>query len=339
MLPTDDGADRGQLLIIIGLVLGLAFVVLALVLNAAIFTENFATRETTDSERSTAHISGIEGAIDGAYDRTNDNATRKVVHARATFDESLQTWADSQADSAAERGAVFEAEWTTHAGWRLEQDADGSFAPADDAGATDWTVAPDARNVSAFEMDVTRGDLYDGTTGLTDIENDAFRISVSDGATEWELYVFRDTGNSTVVVYDGDPSSNGDLGDLLDSPDSCTRATARADIDLRNHTFDGSTCDALEIPASIEGPVEIRYENVQSTAGTERVNGTYTLVVNGSGAIATNASDHPDRFNVSGKEPPTATAVVYAVEYDTYYERDDVVHDREGRYAPRTEAR
>ncbi len=322
MLPTNDGADRGQLLVIIGLLLGLAFVALALVLNAAIFTENFATREVTDSERSTAYTSGMEAAIEGAYDRTNDNATRKAVHATATFDESLRTWVDSQADAAAERGAVFEADWTTHDGWRLRQDADGSFAPDDDADATDWTVADDAHNVSAFELSVTRDDLYEGA------DTAAFHVYVSDGTTDWELYIHQ--SGSDIVVSQGDPAT---------ASEQCARTTARAVVDLRNHTFDGTNCDALEIPGTIEGPVEIGYGNVQSSAGDERVVGTYTLVVNGTGAIETNGSNYPERFNVAGKVPPTATAIVYAVEYDTHYERDDIVYDREGRYAPREEAR
>ena len=49
------------------------------------------------------------------------------------------------------------------------------------------------------------------------------------------------------------------------------------------------------------------------------------------------ATDHPERFNVSGKTTPTATAVVYAVRYDTRYQRKEVVHDVEGWHSPREE--
>jgi len=80
----------------------------------------------------------------------------------------------------------------------------------------------------------------------------------------------------------------------------------------------------------------VRYENVQSDAGSARVKGTYTVVVNSSDAIATTDGE-PDRFNVSGKTPPTATAEVYAVDYSASYERQDMVHERTGRHLVREE--
>ena len=60
------------------------------------------------------------------------------------------------------------------------------------------------------------------------------------------------------------------------------------------------------------------------------------MIVNGSDAVATD-DDEPTKFNRSGEAPPTAAAVVYAVNYTTTYERADVAHHRDGRYAPRAE--
>jgi hypothetical protein len=335
MLPDED--DRGQLIVIIALVLGMTFVILALVLNAAIFTENLATRETVNSEGATEYASSIEPAVESDYERTNENATRKAVHAATTFNDSLDVWADEQADRAAREGAIFTANWTTHVGWRLDQSTDDSFAPADNRTATNWTLASGARNVSTFEMNVMRADLFNGTTGLTDFEDEAFRLNVSDGTTTWELYVFRNSNNSTIVVYDGDPTGL-DLGGLIDSTDSCVRATDRAVIDVRNGTFNGTDCSALEAPSSMDGRLDVRYENVRNSSDGEQVNGTYTVVVNGSNAVPKTGGE-PTKFNRSGEAPPTATAVVYAVEYETYYEQEGVIHDPEGRYAPREEVR
>ena len=335
MVPGDD--DRGQLLVIIALLLAMTLIALAVILNAAVFTENLGTRESADSDRATVYAVSIESAIDGNYERTNDNATRKAVHARTTFNDSLETWENQQTEKAAREGAVFRANWTTHVGWRLEQDEDRSFTPADNRTATNWTLASDARNVSTFEMNVMRADLFDGATGLTDFEEEAFRLDVSDGTTTWELYVFRNSDNSTIVVYDGDPTGL-DLGGLIDSTDSCVRATDRAVIDVRNGTFNGTDCGALEAPSSMDGRLDVRYENVRNSSDGEQVNGTYTVVVNGSDAVPKTGGE-PTKFNRSGEAPPTATAVVYAVEYETYYEQEGVVHDPEGRYAPREEVR
>ena len=322
MFPTDETSDRGQILVIVGLLIAVIFVALALVLNAAIFAENLSTRETTDSEKPSAYAADTGSTIADVYNRTNDNDTRKAVYANTSFNESLETWADSRSDTAAENGALFVADWTTHVGWRLEQTENRSFTPAGDNSTTKWTVADGVQNISAFELNVNRTKLYDSAnTG-------AFRLNVSDGTTDWELYVYQDPANDEVVVSQGDPSS---------SSQKCQKGTDRAVIDLRNKKLAGDPCSALDFSSAVSGPLVIRYENV-NVSGDERVNGTYTLVVNGSDAVATNTTDHPERFNVSGKMPPTATAVVYAVRYDTRYQRKEVVHDVEGWHSPRAEA-
>ena len=337
MFPTDETSDRGQILVIVGLLIAVILVALALVLNAAIFTENLSTRETADSEKPSSYAADTGSTIADVYNRTNDNDTRKAVYANTSFNESLETWADSRSDTAAENGALFVADWTTYVGWRLEQDEDRSFTPADDDSTTEWALSngTNVRNVSTFEMDVSRDDLYEGDD-QDDVKNNAFNITVSDGSDDWTLYVFKD--NTDIVVHSGDPGAFSSLSDLLSASDTCTQDSSRAVIDLRNEKLAGDDCSALDFSPAVSGPLEIRYGNVQATDGTERVNGTYALVVNGSDAVATDADGHPKRFNVSGKMPPTATAVVYAARYDTRYQRKEVVHDVEGWHSPRAEA-
>jgi len=332
MLPRDD-RDRGQLLVIIALVLGTVFVALAVVVNGAIFTENLATRETVDSGRATAFTGDVEPAIDDRYDRTNANASHTASDARSMFDDDVEAWTDQRSDVAATEGGFFDATWTTHVGWRLEQSTDDSFAPADNPDATDWTVVEDTRNVSTLRLNVTRDDLHDASTA-SEVMN-AFRLNVSNGSMDWELYVFRDTGNNSVVVHQGNPDSFGSLDVLLDDSDTCSRTTDRALIDFLEMELDGSDCDPLAFDDDLSGPVTIRYEQVHD-GGDEQVNGTYTVVVNGSDAVPT-TGDEPTKFNRSGADPPTAAAVVYAVDYTTTYERADIEHHREDRYAPRAE--
>jgi hypothetical protein len=322
MVPTDETSDRGQILVIVGLLIAVMLVALAIVLNAAIFAENLSTRETADSEKPSSYAADTGSTVASVYNRTNDNDTRKAVYANTSFNESFETWADSRSDTAAENGALFVVDWTTYVGWRLEQDEDRSFTPANDNSTTEWTVADGVQNISAFELNVNRTKLNDSA------DTGAFRLNVSNGTTDWELYVYQDSTNGEVVVSQGDPSS---------SSQKCRQVTDRAVIDLRNETFDGTDCSsALDFSSAVTGTLEIRYENA-NVSGDERVNGTYTLVVNGSDAVATNTTDHPERFNVSGKTTPTATAVVYAVRYDTRYQRKEVVHDVEGWHSPREE--
>ena len=334
--PMSDDADRGQLLVIVGLIIAVSFIGLAVALNAAIFTENLSTRESVDAEEAAAYSADVEPAIGDAYDETNDGSAATAADARGKFGALLGEWETAREREAAREGADFGLNRAAHVGWRLEQGANRSFTPANDTDATDWTVAGDARDVAGFRLNVSRDDLYDGVGNFSNLESDAFRVNVFNGTVDRELYVFRDSGNSTVVVYEGDPTGPSDLGDLLSASDSCTATTDRAVVDLRAATLDGDDCDALAFDDDLEGNVSVRYENVQD-GGDKRVNGTYRVVVNGSDAVAT-TNGQPDRFNASGASPPTATAVVYAVSYDTHYRRNDVVHDREGRYAPRAEA-
>ncbi len=336
LLRSMHDADRGQLLVIFGLIIAVSFVALAVALNAAIFSENLSTRESVDSEEAAAYAADARSAAGDAYDETNDGGAANATAAGTEFGDLIGEWADARQREAAAEGADFRLNRTAHIGWRLEQTADRSFAPADDDDAANWTVAADARDVAGFRLNVTRADLYDGTLGADTIDDEAFRVNVSNGTVDWELYVFRDTGNSTVVVYGGDPTSPDDLGDLLSAPESCAATTDRAVVDFRAATLDGSDCDALVFDDDLEGNVSIRYENVQNST-RERVNGTYRVVVNGSDAVAT-AGGEPTRFNATGDPSPTAAGVVYAVSYDTHYRRNDVVHDRAGRHAPRADA-
>ncbi|PSQ15044.1 hypothetical protein BRD02_07705 [Halobacteriales archaeon QS_8_69_73] len=53
--PMSDDADRGQLLVIVGLIIAVSFIGLAVALNAAIFSENLSTRESVDAEEAAAY--------------------------------------------------------------------------------------------------------------------------------------------------------------------------------------------------------------------------------------------------------------------------------------------
>jgi hypothetical protein len=320
MLRPEDGRDRGQLLVIIALVLGMVFVALAIVVNAAIFTENLATRETVDSERTAAFTGDVERAIEVRYNQTNNNGSHTASAASSTFDDTFRTWTDQRSNVSATEGGYYGASWITQVGWRLDQSTDASFAPADKRDETDWTLATDVEDIAAFELNVTRPDLHNGA------DPDAFHVLLTDGTDTWKVFVYRD-GSGDIVVSADDPTT---------AP-KCTRTTDRAVINVTNGSVAGTDCDALDLPASLDGTLDVEFRNVQTADENERVNGTYTIVVNGPDAIDTDTDGEPIKFNRSGADPPTASAVVYAVDYTTTYERADVAHHRDGRYAPRAE--
>jgi hypothetical protein len=331
-------AGRGQIIIVSALVMAAVLVGLALVLNSGIYAENLSSRETSDTDDALTFTVDAAEAVAEAYERTNANGSSTAEEARMTFNESVDDWAVARERRAANQGVSTDVERTASLGWRLEQSTDRSFTPSNDSNAAGWTVASGTSGVATARLNVTRGDLYDGTLGVTNIDDEAFHIDASNGTVDRQLYVFRDTGNSTVVVYTGDPDGFSELGDLLDAPESCARTTDRAVIDLQAETFEGTQCDALGFVSDLEGPIDIRYRNVrESTGGTERVNGTYELVVNGSTAVATDGSGHPEQFNRPSEPSPTATAVVYSASYTTHYAGTDLSQTRRGRHDVREE--
>jgi len=330
-MPLQSARDRGQIIVVAALLLAVIFVGLALVLNSGIYAENLSSRQTTETNSALSFTQETERTVTEAYQRTNANGSETAADARATFEETVDGWAAAARRRSAKRGVSVTVGRTAHVGWRLNQSADRSFTPTNDSSATEWPVASGTSDVATARLNVTRGDLYDGSTNVTNVDDEAFHIDASNGTDDRQLYVFRDTVNSTIVVYTGDPNGFSDLGDLLDAPESCARTTDRAVVDLQAEMFAGTQCDALGFVSELEGPIDLYYRNVQD-GGTERVNGTYELVVNGTTAVATDGSGLPKQFNRSSEPSPTATAVVYSATYETRYERSDLAHGRAGRH-------
>ncbi|MUV88000.1 hypothetical protein GJ631_15925 [Natronomonas sp. CBA1123] len=102
MGPSSD--SRGQLLVVVALLVATTLVALALVLNSAIFAENLSSRETTDSEAAIAYAADANRTVAQAVTRTADAEVATADGARAVFDGIVDDWARSRSATAAERG-------------------------------------------------------------------------------------------------------------------------------------------------------------------------------------------------------------------------------------------
>lgn len=333
--------DRGQLLVVVALVVATLLVGLALVLNAAIFAENLSSREPTDSEVASAYATDANRTITRASARTADAELATVDEARTVFGGIVDDWERSRSNTAARRGASADLQRTAHVGWRLRQASDRQYMPDGETTTAEWTVAEDAANVSTMRFEADTSSLYDATVSFNDTDERAFRVVVDDGTDTWTVYLFREkdavSTDDRFVVHVGDPSVFDDLSDLLGSSFSCDVVADRAAVDLRNHTLAGNNCPALDFADDLDGPVTVRFENAyNATLDESRIVGGYDIVVNGT--VSTNATGHPEDFTVPGGSAPTAQALVYSVNYRTVYEREELRNVRDGRYAPRAEA-
>jgi hypothetical protein len=330
--------SRGQLLVVVALLVATLLIGLALVLNSAIFAENLSSRETTDSEATSAYATDANRAIARGTARTADAELATADAARAVFDGIVDDWARSRSNTAVRRGVSVDLQRTAHVGWRLRQTADRQYMPESETTTADWTVAEDATNVSTMRLEADTSSLYDATLSFNDTDERAFRVVVDDGTDTWTMYLFRQGGtDDRFVVHVGAPSAFDDLTDLLGSSSSCEVVADRAAVDLRNHTLAGSSCPALDFADDLDGPVTVRFENAyNATLDENRIVGGYDIVVNGT--VTTNATGHPESFGAPGGAAPTAQAVIYSVNYRTVYEREAVRNVRNGRHAPRAEA-
>lgn len=341
-----EGHSRGQVIIVAALVIATIFVGLALVLNSGIYAENLSSRETTDTEGALSFTLATNEAIAEAYERTNAAGEPTAADAAATFNGTVDSWETAQQRRGAMQGVGVDVERTAHVGWRLKQDTDREYMPAGESNTTDWTVAEDATNVSEFRFDAGTASLYDATLSLNDTSDRAFHLNVSDGTSEWEMYVFREndaiSGNDRFIIHVGNPDNlYSDIDDLVNnSPSSCDIVADRVVVDMRNETItdsetgSGTACDALAFEDDLDGDVTVRYENTY-VSNEARIVGQYDLVVNGS--VSTDGSGDPRHFNAPNDAAPTAQAVVYSASYASHYGRADLTFERHGTHAVREE--
>lgn len=199
-----DGSDRGQLLLVAGLVMAVSLVVLVVLLNSTIYSENVATRgiESADGEALEVRSTAVGGTGE-LLDATNRAGPSGHGDAEATVRAGVADLDEELARSYAERGGVARVELVgTENGSRIAT----ALAAAD----------PNATTLAA-DVDRTRGFVFAADpTGLTETDaanadTDAFHVDLNESAGgSRQVYVYNGTdGNVTVAVGEdgGEPSA------------------------------------------------------------------------------------------------------------------------------------
>jgi hypothetical protein len=245
-------AERGQVILVGAFALAVAFVALALIMNAAIYTENLATRSES-AETSNAH------AFHPATETTATEAFRYAheVHSgdhdalNRSVRDAVEAYHNATRRQQAAHGQLTNVSVAaTHPGVNVTN-TDGTFE-ADD-GTDDWDVASKVEQFHAFRLDIEDGPAAG---------DEEFRV-VADRAGTWYVN----------VSYDGSAYTVG----VTDSGTYSTCASPASDgftIDFAAGTVAGSDCAALDL-ASVSGDYDIRFENGSVATGD------YTMVVNG----------------------------------------------------------
>lgn len=317
-LLSADGDDRGQLLLVGALTLAVMLVALAVLLNAAIYTGNVATRDAGPGageaiEYEDEATSMARDALDAKdHEEWTDYATLE-----ANFSDTVDGW--SQAAGAHAAVALADANLSTSntaRGTYIVQSSDRNFTDA--AGNSTWTVANDTQ-VRAFRMNVSQSSLAPFED--TPITNDSFRVTFNDSVDEWGVYLHQGpTDNVSVTVQEPDESDS-----------TCTvdpGADDRAVVDLTAGTVAGEPCPGMHFLGNLSGEYTVEYVAALNESDNKQVFGTYSLVVNRS------IDDLDTGADTAGSVEPTATRALYSADLEVTYRSSGVYYRSTFRVAP-----
>jgi len=312
------GRDRGQLLLVAVLVLAAAFIVLALVINSAIFTENLATREdVAGSEEALEYRSEVTTAVDAAIvagneDRELTSDAELENHARG----GISTLQNRGGLTQALRGGVVDLSYDTkQMGDRLAQD-NASRNLTDDNASANWRPATGVDEIRNVGFELTEVD-----TNPSIGSNEPFRFRLESG-DDWQLSVSEEAligsiGSGEVAVRVDTPSNSAQC--VRDEPTAGDPLT----IDVTGASVNGEPCHALNrlsdgtqmwLGTGVSGSFDVRFQN------SDRVKGTYAMVTRG-GTPDTGLEEGYD------SEEPYVVNALYSVRFDYSYRSHAVTYD------------
>jgi len=306
--------DRGQLILVGAFIIAAAFIVLALVVNSAIFTENLATRDDVPGSQDALEFrdevhQGVSNVIEG----TNQNNGQTETDAEESVTEvGVLTGVDQSV-----RNRVVEVSHaSTTLGFKFAQDESRELTNNDSA--DNWTLATGVNRSRNVQFDIT------------EFNGGAFEYVLNQSAsTEWVMRVSQ--SGSAAVVEVSPPTA---------SADSCVRENAdNITIDVTAATVDGDPCPALD---RLSDGTTMRYgtgitarHNVSFRNGSA-VNGTYSFIVEDDGTAqpfdplaGDNFGTPPDRPYYIG-----SPAVVYSMTVDYAFYTSQVGYEAQVRVAP-----
>ncbi|WP_372479085.1 hypothetical protein ACAH01_10095 [Halomicrobium sp. HM KBTZ05] len=313
------GDDRAQVILVAAFVMAVTFVMLALVVNSAIFTENLASRgETAGSDDALLVRQSVEQSTGHAIEYANTHNASDTTTLATSLDESVSTLSALSGEHHASGGKVVSVAGPTDIenGTRIRDDAPGgsSFENASEGGATsvDWRVAHGVAETRAYRMNVSGVNR----TGNFGGPADQFRVRIADSAgATWTMNVTHDSADGTYKIGVEDGAGRQGVCAVDDGVDYFH-------VDLTAGLVDGTPCPALSFGEGVSEPYEIAYEE------GDEVTGNYSLIV---GEDATSNGNLPSS---STGDDPYATPAIYAANVTYRYDGAKLRYETTIRVAP-----
>lgn len=308
-----DGTDRAQLVLVAALAIAVAMVVLVVLLNGAIYTQNLAMRSPDAGGHDAlqfraASASAVAEILDDENGAEYDNHALVRRNVSDGVERYGQLAARSNLGTGGAYAAINESSLSLSDGWLLRQ-TDGSRNFTNRSGEESWTFVASTPAVRQYDITITdAAALFSTATPSTG----AFNVTVrGNGGNEWRLYVYEDSGTK-IAVKNGTGSV---------STDVCT-PSLEPRIDLTAGTVDGDPCPALEFGKGTSSPYNVSYRN-----GAEAV-GTYNLTVDTTSVAGEN-------FIAVGAGPsPYQVPAVYDVRFTLVYDTSALRYADSIRVAP-----
>ena len=305
-------ADRGQLLIVAGLVMAVSLVALVVLLNATIYSENLATRGVEGTDREAADVrANVVGNVEELIDATN--RAEPTVAASDLVDD-VDALERRMSRSHAERGATIHLdtdESRVTSGTYVTTDGNATSL-ANETDATGYTFAGGIDRTRGFTLDLDRIENMTAASATDEAFHVAFHGSAL--SESQEIYVYRNVTTEEVVVANatggGEPTVR------------CSIAAAPDDeirLDLTGERIEGTACIGVW-PTALLAPSDsytIDFENADAA------NGTATATVRSQGTGTDPDADH------AGVSP-----AVYDATIDLRYRTADFRFETSVRVAP-----
>lgn len=203
--------DRGQLVIVMSLLLALLIVAMVLYLNTAIYAENLGTQESdvVGAEGASSYKHAAEDGTAAAMAHVNEYNATDLNNDPRPYDEleeelevDMNNWSDGTSRFAAVRSRSANVSvQETNQGERITQDEPRNFSAANHE--SDWTVVEETDAVRNFEVNVSEDGLP--RTPPEDVDTDGeVHLEFDDGQTrQVYFHVDDDEGTINATVFDG----------------------------------------------------------------------------------------------------------------------------------------
>lgn len=314
--PQPESRDRAQLLLVGAFALAVVFVALALVVNAAIYTENLATRGTVPgSDDALEQRHQVEQSVGAVIEYVNEynytslgdiqgnveNISRDVNRQQILMGRAINVKYDSKVE-----------------GRRITQRNESNRAFTNNTDFPEWVLATGVDNTRGFTIEVT--DLNQLSSGSP------FTVVANDSGKTWEMEIDDSSKDLTVSV-----NSDGDT-------ESCDRSVSgtEAVIDVTNGLVVGEPCAALrKLTAGGENmsfandlsSYDIEFENGNNIAGN------YSLVIDSTSPNVNSLYDASSDITPPS-DVPYYTDAIYSVTVEYAYQTPDVAYVTEIEVAP-----